>query len=306
VLSTYGASGGKDAAILLHDGQGGARAISDLARAGTGLPARVIPMEVHHAASIGMDVWLGAVALGASEVLVHMDAGVAPQYVAQIKAQMKIADTILNGLGYQGEHFAVVTDLSSVGVRKPALSVRAPAPFNLTNDKRTTLDMVFDHLSQHAPVPTAQIALQPGAPYGAMVVDTGKCTMCLSCVGACPEGAIIDNPEAPQLRFIERKCVQCGLCVKTCPETAIALVPRLNLADSAKKPQIVNEAKLFSCTKCGKAMGPERMIQNMISKLSGHSMFASDEQKRRLSMCGDCRVVDLYSHEKTVDIRDLN
>ena len=49
--------------------------------------------------------------------------------------------------------------------------------------------------------------------------------MCLACVGSCPEGAILDNVERPQLRFIESKCVQCGICVKTCPETAISLVP---------------------------------------------------------------------------------
>ena len=65
-------------------------------------------------------------------------------------------------------------------------------------------------------------------------VDAAKCTLCLSCVGACPEGALIDNPERPQLRFIERNCVQCGLCETTCPEDAITLAPRLLLADAGK------------------------------------------------------------------------
>ncbi len=304
-LNAYTKAGGKDAALLLYDAQSGTKAIAALARTGGGLPARVIPLEVHHPASVGMDVWLGAIGYGASEVLVHMDESIAPEYAMQVAAQMKVADTILNGLGYQGEHFALVRDLATVWPRQAALGVRINATFNLTNDKRTTLDMVFDHLAQHAPVPAAQIALPLGAAYGAIAVNIDKCTMCLSCVGACPEGAINDNPEAPQLRFIERKCVQCGLCVKTCPETAIALVPRLNLHESAKKPQLINEAKLFNCTKCGKAMGSERMIQNMIAKLSGHSMFASDDQKARLSMCGDCRVVDLYTDEKPIDIRDV-
>ncbi len=304
-LLAYERGGGQDAVLLLHDGQGGAAAMAQLARKGDGLPARVIPVEVHHPASVGMDVWLGAIAFGATEVLVHMDDTIAPEYAVQVQAQMRVADTILNGLGYQGEHFAVLREMNAAWRRKPALGVRAIAAFNLGNEKRTTLDMVFDHLAQHAPVPAAQIALSAGAPYGAIAINTDACTMCMSCVGACPEGAINDNPEAPQLKFIERKCVQCGLCVKTCPESAITLVPRLNLTDGAKKPLLVNEAKLFNCTKCGKEMGPERMIQNMIAKLSGHSMFASDAQKARLSMCGDCRVVDLYTDEKPVDIRDL-
>ena len=62
-----------------------------------------------------------------------------------------------------------------------------------------------------------------GAPFGSLQVNTATCTLCLSCVGACPEGALADNPERPQLRFIEKNCVQCGLCANTCPEDAITL-----------------------------------------------------------------------------------
>ncbi len=303
-LQAYARAGGKDASLLLHDGGAGRAAIAAHARSGDGLPARVIPLEVHHPASVGMDVWLGAIACGASEVLTLMTDDIAPQYRTEVSAQMRVADTILNGFGYQGDHFAIVA-LASLSARQPALSVRVPATFNLLSDKRATLDMVFDHLAAHAPLPATRIALPLGAPFGAIAVDTNRCTMCMACVGACPEGAIIDNPETPQLKFIERKCVQCGLCEKTCPEAAITLVPQLNVTEEAKKPQLKNEAKLFHCTKCGKAMGTEKMIETMIAKLSGHSMFASDDQKRRLSMCGDCRVVDLYTDEKTVDIRDL-
>ena len=44
----------------------GRDAIARLARRGKGLPARVIPVEVHHIASVGLDVWLAALAYGAS------------------------------------------------------------------------------------------------------------------------------------------------------------------------------------------------------------------------------------------------
>ena len=47
--------------------------------------------------------------------------------------------------------------------------------------------------------------------------------------------ALQDNPEKPQLRFIERNCVQCGLCAATCPENAIRLVPRLALGEESKR-----------------------------------------------------------------------
>ena len=55
---------------------------------------------------------------------------------------------------------------------------------------------------------------------GAIAIDTEGCTLCLACVGACPTGALQDNPDMPQLRFQEDACIQCGLCRNTCPSRA--------------------------------------------------------------------------------------
>jgi len=86
--------------------------------------------------------------------------------------------------------------------------------------------------------------------------------------------SIIHSRKFRKLRFMRTKCVQCGLCAVTCPEDAIALVPRLSLAPEAKQPQVVNEAVIFNCTRCGKPLGTEKMIGNMLTRLAGHSMFA--------------------------------
>jgi hypothetical protein len=43
----------------------------------------------------------------------------------------------------------------------------------------------------------------------------------------------------------------------------------------------------------------------MVERLRTHSMFADADSLARLRMCADCRVVDLVTNEKTVDIRDL-
>ena len=48
-------------------------------RRGKGLPARVIPVEIQHMASTGIDVWLGALAYGASGVAVLATGAEAPQ-----------------------------------------------------------------------------------------------------------------------------------------------------------------------------------------------------------------------------------
>jgi ferredoxin len=306
LLDTYSRAGGRDACLLLH-AEDARSAIALHARRGAGLPARVIPLEVHHVASVGIDVWLAALAWGASQVAVLFTGREAPQYRAALAFQMRIAETIANALGYQGEHFKLV-DASALDVLRqwpPALAVRMPATFAPTADKRTTAALAFEHLASHAPVPQHVIALPTGSPYGAIAINKDTCTMCLACVGSCPEAAILDSLEAPQVRFIESKCVQCGICASTCPEHAITLEPRLDLTPAARSPRVLNEAAIFPCVSCGKPVGTQKMIDRMLGKLAGHSMFAAPGALERLKMCADCRVVDLIKNENSVDIRDI-
>jgi ferredoxin len=237
--------------------------------------------------------------------------GEAPQYREALEAQMRIADTIAQALGYQGQHFRVFDGADAMALDAAlwswpaALAVRAAATFALTADKRTTAALAIEHLARNAPVPQREIRLPSGAPYGTIAVDPETCTMCLACVGSCPEGALLDNAETPQLRFIEARCVQCGICERTCPEQAIALSPRLLLDAEAKQPRVVNEAAIFQCIACGKALGTEKMVAGMLARLAGHSMFAAPGALDRLKMCADCRVIDLIKNERGVDIRDV-
>jgi ferredoxin len=170
----------------------------------------------------------------------------------------------------------------------------------LSNEKRTSLDFAIDHLAKDRQV--QEIKLAAGAPFGALAVNKTTCTLCKACIGACPEAALLDSAETPTLRFIERNCVQCGLCADTCPEDAIRLVPRLLLGPQAKEPVTLNEAEPFNCVRCGKPFGTRQMVENMLGKLSGHSMFAGGVQ--RLQMCGDCRVVDMMENRTEASILD--
>ncbi|MFN2646250.1 MAG: 4Fe-4S dicluster domain-containing protein, partial [Burkholderiales bacterium] len=130
------------------------------------------------------------------------------------------------------------------------------------------------------------------------------CTLCKACIGACPEAALLDSPEAPRLRFIEANCVQCGLCANTCPEDAIGLLPRLTLNAQAKETVTLNEAEPFNCVRCGKPYGTKVLVDNMLAKLTGHSMFAGGAL-RRLQMCADCRVVDMMDNTQEASVLDL-
>ncbi len=307
LLAHYRSAGGRDPVLLIHDAGQGEALIAELARQQSGLPERVLPLQVHHPASVGIEVWLGAVAYGATGVIILLTADIAPEYTTGLSFQASLANEILAALGYQDTLVRVVDAYSLDGVmwNSPrGLAPREPASFRLGNDKRSTLEMIFDHLRQHAPTPRDRIVLPAGAPWGEVRVDAARCTMCLACVGACPEGALIDNPERPHLRFIESKCVQCGLCERTCPEAAITLAPQLDLRPEVRKPRLLNEAEILACSRCGKPLGAKPVIERMQARLVGHSMFSDPKALARLGMCADCRVIDLYSEEKPLDIRD--
>ncbi|MEJ8856177.1 4Fe-4S dicluster domain-containing protein [Variovorax robiniae] len=323
LLSTYRQAGGKDATLLLHSDESGQRLIGELGRAAQlgrahGVPANVLPLALTHVASVGIDVWLSAIAFGASQVVVLATGDEAPDYIVALRQQMDVAQTLMRGLGYQGSHFALVEagtpavlDTALAGLRDTRRTLPAQvARFAVAAEKRTTLDLMLDHLMDQAPAlrsPPAHplaIPLPAGSPLGAITVDKDACTLCLACVGACPSGALLDNLNAPQLRFIEKNCVQCGLCETTCPENAIALLPRLLAAPERKQQVVLNEAKPWACVRCGKPFGTQKAIEAMLGRLSGHSMFQG-EALERLKMCSDCRVVDLFSTPNELKITDL-
>ena len=93
-----------------------------------GLPARVLPLEVWHTASVGIDLWLSAIAFGASQVWVLMTDEEAPDYRRAVAAQMEVAQAILTGLGFGTGHFAIVDAAAWRSMRggtglRPALAV---------------------------------------------------------------------------------------------------------------------------------------------------------------------------------------
>jgi ferredoxin len=265
-------------------------------------------------ACIGIDVWLSAIAMGASQIAVLTSDEEAPDYLVGLEQQMEVAQTLLRGLGYTGSHVALVKahDASSLDKALQVLGQTrqtvpaTPARFAIAAEKRSTLDFALDHLITHAPLgkalPQAIELPKAGAPFGTLVVNKDTCTLCLSCVSACPASALQDNAEKPQLRLIEKNCVQCGLCVTTCPENAITLQPRLLLTSARKEPQVLNEVPPYQCMRCKKPFGTLKAIESMLGKLAGHAMFQGDALNR-LKMCGDCRVIDMYSdkNETTID-----
>lgn len=303
MLHAYAAAGGKDGCILFHDGKAGRELLMQLGRQGRGLPARVIPLEMHDVAAAGLDVLLAGVAFGASQCVILYQPGEPEGYVEALRRQAGFGETILNALGYAGRHFVLVEAGDHAALQdavwglEPAATVREAAVFNLPEEKRRALEFAIEHLAKHAPQACELIPLEAGAPFGQVRLDKAKCTLCMSCVGACPSRALMDTPDMPRLKFIERNCVQCGLCVKTCPEDALTLEPRLLLGAGARRETVLNEAEPFNCVRCGKPFSTRQMVEAMLGRLSGHSMFAGADALKRLQMCADCRVIDMMENK---------
>jgi ferredoxin len=303
LLQTYHNAGGRGACLLLHDTGHGREWIGRLARRGKGLPARVIPVEVFHIGALGPDLLLGTLALGAAQVAILATGSEAPEYREALRREINWAQTVLGAMGYGQDRLQLIeasdpAQLEAVVGALPDCSDLKAAAFNFSDEKRTTLDFALDHLARHAATPQTEIRLETGAPFGQVTVNKATCTLCMACVGACPESALIDAKDAPRLKFIERNCVQCGLCEKTCPENAISLSPRLLLSAAAKSEVVLNEAEVFACVKCGKPFATKQMIESMVSRLTTHSMFAETGALERLKMCSDCRVIDLAQNAR--------
>ncbi|MEJ2179363.1 MAG: 4Fe-4S binding protein [Gammaproteobacteria bacterium] len=299
MLSIYQQAGGQDPVLLFHDASTGRDSVQTQADQ---LPDNVIPVELEELGSLGMDGWLACLSYGASGVVLLATTETPPRVLKEIKQQLSYAAAMLSGLGYPGDAIQLLTDnnISDSMVSLPLAeqgNVVSTAELYESNDKRKVIRAAVDHLYQHAPTPRPLISLPTGAPFGEVKVDSQRCTLCMSCVWQCPGKALIAGGNQPQLKFVENDCVQCGLCARTCPEDAIGTSPRY-LYDKQQRqtPRVLYEEQPFLCISCGKAFASQSVIENMTAKLKQHAMFQGEALKR-IQMCDDCRVKDIYAAE---------
>jgi ferredoxin len=306
LLSTYRDAGGKEPIVLLHDATHGEELIDALARHGEGLPANVLPHAVNEVTQVGLEAVAGAFAYGAAAVRLLLRTK--PKHdVSGIARTISYLEPMLVGLGFGAGLVATVEtdDPDQLGAAlraiEPGAPVKAPASFQAVGAKRDVMKLALRELHRAAPAPVDVIALPAGAPFGKIEVNVEGCTLCLSCVSACPTGAIMDNPEQPMLRFAEDACVQCGLCQATCPEKVISLVPQMDFTAVTAPARVLKQEEPFHCIKCGKPFGTKSTIERVTAKLEGrHWMFKGKPQRLDvLKMCEDCRVIAMT--EDSVD-----
>lgn len=298
LLQAYRDAGGADAVLLFHDAAAGRDALRRLAAR---LPERVIPVEVEELGSVGMDTWLAALAYGAAAVVLLATPSLPPRVLREVNLQSEVAGQLLAGMGYPAAVLQLCQargeGLAGLPATLPAMAGRQPAAFAALDEKRTVIRLALDHLHTQAPAPHPLVTLPAGAPFGEVLVDESRCTLCMACVSQCPAHALESGDESPQLLFIEANCVQCGLCCRTCPEDAIAATPRY-LYDQQQRNtrRLLHEAQPFLCVSCGKPFATRQVIEKITSRMQGHAMFQG-EALERLKMCEDCRVRAMFEGE---------
>ena len=297
LLTAYRQAGGERAIVLLHDDTHGGPLIEALARFGDGLPANTLPLAVNEVTQVGLETVAAAFAYGASAVRFLLRAR--PRHdVNGLVRTIALADPILQGLGFGSDRVATIEtdDPEVLGTTLRAIgglpSAPRPASFLPSGAKRGVLRVALRELHRAAPTPVDVVPLPERAPFGSVEIDVAGCTLCLSCVSACPTGALTDDPERPMLRFAEDACVQCGLCKATCPENVITLRPQLDFRAATASARVLKEEQPFCCTRCGKPFGVKSTIERVVAKLEGKHWMFKDAPRRLdvIKMCDDCRV----------------
>ena len=298
VLHRYHRGQGKRPALVFHTD---VRGRDLLQRVISRLPENLIPIEVESVTALGIEIWLSCLAYGAHHVFLLVTGDSPPGVTEPMEKEIKVAAIILAAMGYPDDRITMLStdvadELPELLPARIGKQLVTPAGFAGFDEKRTAIGLALDHFLEHAQRPVKSVSLPRGSCFGRVRVNRDDCTLCMSCVAVCPASALLSGGELPRLEFLERNCVQCGMCEKACPENAIELDARFDFdAQESGEARVVNEEDPFNCIKCGKSFSTQTMMTKIREKLSDHWMYQDESQIRRLEMCENCRVEDMYA-----------
>ena len=263
-----------------------------------------IHVPVESIADVRIDMLLAALDGGVRDVQVIYDLQTPAGVIGAVEDQIRMMRTVLRELGLSEDFIR-----SGISGPQPPFGPEMPfqtesmlpplSPFPSGEDRRAWIRLAIEDLCIRQGRRPSELALPPGAPFGAITVNADSCTLCMACVTACPFSALSSGAGTLRLSFCEADCRQCGLCMDACPERAIGLLPRfLCQADQAHAVRVLHEAEPFSCLECGVPFAPAAMVARMQEKLRNHWMYSNDRQIRRLSLCRTCRTRDALLFEE--------
>ncbi len=257
------------------------------------LPDEILPIPLHEVGSVGIEVWLAALALGASDLFIENAPSAPATAHAQLNQTLDMATGILDALGIESSR---ITLLSLDGDTAPSLhdtALPAHRPATWQDDKRGVLLQAMRALSPSAEEKAIVVRGFSSRGLGDLRLRDERCTLCGACARLCPVSALRIQ-EARSLLFEASRCTQCGLCVQACPENALELDDQFRLEQHARV--VHQDTQLAHCTRCGEPFSSQRLVDKSIAVLETLPSFEA-RQSDLLRMCPTCRQSAAFEQE---------
>jgi ferredoxin len=255
------------------------RALIDaLARHGDGLPAHVLPLSVNEVTQVGLEAVRAAFAYGAIGCAISHRAK--PRHdIAGLHKTIALAEPILAGLGFGAGRVATIETDDPFGLGKGCARSRQrrhAAAGRVHGGRRQArrAALALRELHHAAPAPVDIVALPAGAPFGTVEINVEGCTLCLSCVSACPTVRAVRRSGAPAAALC-RGCLRAMRAVQGRPAPRrSSRSSRSSISRRDRARARAKEEEPFCCIRCSKPFGVKSSVERVAAKLEGkHWMF---------------------------------
>ncbi len=265
-----------------------------------------MPVEVPCLRFVSLPMLLAAFKMGAAGVAL-LGCEACPHGERELLLQnLALAGRILDAFGLGAQRLRLITaDGDALDDAITAVNTFAGGPAGErvsfqgrayhTGSTREVLADALEALIRHTGKEPGGLELKAGEPYALAEVNEEGCTLCRSCVNACPTHAFRFDEEAQTLSFKHIECVACGLCETLCPERVITLRKELYLESGALDWQVVVKDDVIRCARCDKPFVNKKALEAVEGRvLNLASLLDTFQGNRRglLRMCPDCRAAD--------------
>ena len=255
-------------ALLLHAEEGRAADRARCARRGARAAGARHPARGAAHRSVGIDLWLAAIAYGASQVAVLATDEEAPQYRDALATQMAVAEAIAQALGYQGEHFRIFEARdalrSTLALRPRRAGGRAP-----TATFRAHARQAHDARARDRPSGCARAGAARGdraarrRAFGAHRRRPATRARCAWPASAPARKAALARQPRDAAAALHREELRAVRPLRRhLPRARDHARAAARLRRRARKqPRVLNEAAV-RCIRCGKPFGTQKMIDD--------------------------------------------